>query len=149
MANWIPHWIAVIAILTKAAILVFLGFSASAEPYKVNRIIDGDTIEIAVEFLPAPLPPKLSVHVLGVDTPEKAPRALCPAEAGKALEASAFTKAAIASATVIDVQIKKWDKYGGRVLGYVFLDGKSLSDMLIENGHARPYKGEKKSSWCE
>ena len=90
MTHWIPHWIAVIAILTKALILIFLGLSASAEPYKVNRIIDGDTIEIAVGFLPAPLPPKLSIRVLGVDTPEKAPRALCPVEAAKALEASAL-----------------------------------------------------------
>jgi endonuclease YncB( thermonuclease family) len=41
------------------------------------------------------------------------------------------------------------DKYGGRVLGDVFLDGKRLSEMLIANGFARRYHGEKKSSWCD
>jgi endonuclease YncB( thermonuclease family) len=119
-----------------------------ADAYKITRVIDGDTVEIAVDFLPAPLPPKLSIRVLGIDTPEKAPRAQCEAEAEKAKLASAFTKNAIATAAVIDVQIKSWDKYGGRVLGNVFLDGQSLAEMLINQGLARAYFGEAKSSWC-
>jgi endonuclease YncB( thermonuclease family) len=41
-----------------------------------------------------------------------------------------------------------WDKYGGRVLGDVILDGKSLRQMLITNGFAREYYGEAKQSWC-
>lgn len=129
--------------------LLALTSPALADSYPVTRVIDGDTVEIAVGFLPAPLPPKLSIRVLGVDTPEKAPRAKCDAEADKAKIASAFTKEAVALATEIDVQIKTWDKYGGRVLGDVYLDGHSLAEMLIEAGLARPYKGEAKSSWCE
>lgn len=120
-----------------------------AEQYAISRVIDGDTVEIAVSWLPAPLPPKLSIRVLGVDTPEKAPRAKCEAEAAKAKMASEFTKSAVQLANTTDIQIKTWDKYGGRVLGDVFLDGHSLADMLIEAGLARPYKGEAKSSWCE
>lgn len=131
------------------ALLLVTASPAVAEAYKINRVIDGDTVEIAVDFLPPPLPPKLSIRVLGVDTPEKAPRAKCDAEAAKAKMASEFTKSAVQMATVVDVQIKEWDKYGGRVLGYVILDGHSLTDMLIEEGLARPYKGEAKSSWCE
>lgn len=129
----------------------FVGVSppALADVYKVNRVIDGDTVEIAVGFLPDPLPPKLSIRVLGIDTPEKAPRAKCDAEAAKAKEASAFTKAAVRNAREIDVQMTEWDKYGGRVLGHIILDGQSLSDMLIRAGLARPYHGEAKSSWCE
>lgn len=129
--------------------LLLLGAPALAETYPVTRVIDGDTVEIAVNFLPAPLPPKLSIRVLGVDTPEKAPRAKCDAEAAKAKMASEFTKSAVQLATEIDVQIKTWDKYGGRVLGDVYLDGHSLAEMLIEAELARPYKGEAKSSWCE
>ena len=131
------------------AIALLCATAASAEPYKITRVIDGDTVEIAVGFLPEPLPAKLSIRVLGIDTPEKAPRAKCEAEAEKAKQASAFTKAAISNAREIDVQLKEWDKYGGRVLGYVILDGHSLSEMLIGEGLARPYKGEAKSSWCE
>ena len=138
----------VFATLSLAAISVAASFPAFSDAYKITRVIDGDTVEIAVDFLPEPLPPKLSIRVLGIDTPEKAPRAQCEAEAEKAKLASAFTKNAIATAAVIDVQIKSWDKYGGRVLGHVFLDGQSLAEMLINQGLARAYFGEAKSSWC-
>lgn len=138
----------VFSTLALAALFVAASFPAFSDAYKITRVIDGDTVEIAVDFLPEPLPPKLSIRVLGIDTPEKAPRALCDAEAAKAKLASAFTKDAVAAAKVVDVQIKTWDKYGGRVLGDVFLDGQSLAEMLINQGLARPYKGEAKSSWC-
>lgn len=132
-----------------AAIFALFASAVAAETYQITRVIDGDTVEIAVGFLPDPLPPKLSIRVLGIDTPEKAPRAKCEAEAAKAKEASAFTRAAVSNAREIDVQMTEWDKYGGRVLGHVILDGQSLSDMLIRAGLARPYHGEAKSSWCE
>lgn len=134
--------------LRIAGVLAVLAAPVAAEQYKIQRVIDGDTVEIAVGFLPDPLPPKLSIRVLGVDTPEKAPRAQCEAEAKKAAEASAFTKAKVALAQSVEIEIKSWDKYGGRVLGHVLLDGHSLSEMLIEAGLARPYKGEAKTSWC-
>ena len=122
---------------------------ALADQYEITRVIDGDTVEIAVDFLPEPLPPKLSIRVIGIDTPEKAPRAQCDAEAALAKKASAFTKNAVANATKTEVYILKWDKYGGRVLGSVVFDGVSLSDSLISAGLARPYKGDAKQSWCE
>lgn len=122
---------------------------ALATPYEITRVIDGDTVEIAVDFLPSPLPPKLSIRVMGIDTPEKAPRAQCNSEAALAKKASAFTKDAVANALEVDVVILKWDKYGGRVLGEVYLDHQSLAQSLISAGLARPYKGEAKQSWCE
>jgi len=130
-------------------ILLLSASPALADQYEITRVIDGDTVEIAVDFLPEPLPPKLSIRVIGIDTPEKAPRAQCDAEAALAKKASAFTKDAVANATEIDVQILKWDKYGGRVLGDVFLDQQSLAQSLISAGLARPYKGDAKQSWCE
>jgi micrococcal nuclease len=122
---------------------------AVAAPYEITRVIDGDTVEIAVDFLPSPLPPKLSIRVIGIDTPEKAPRAQCDAEAAKAQAASKFTKQAVANATEVDIDLLKWDKYGGRVLADVYLDNQSLGEMLIAAGLARPYKGDAKQSWCE
>lgn len=130
-------------------ILFLSATPALADQYEITRVIDGDTVEIAVDFLPAPLPPKLSIRVIGIDTPEKAPRAQCEAEAKKAVEATRFTKRAVAEATKTEVYLIKWDKYGGRVLGSVFFDGVSLSDSLIAAGLARPYKGDAKQSWCE
>jgi len=99
--------------------------------------------------MPAPLKPQLSLRVLGVDTPEKGARAACPAEAAAAEKASAFTKNAVANAKKIQIELKEHDKFGGRVLGDVILDGQKLSELLIKNGHARAYFGEKKQSWCE
>jgi endonuclease YncB( thermonuclease family) len=130
-------------------ILLLSATPALADQYEITRVIDGDTVEIAVDFLPAPLPPKLSIRVMGIDTPEKAPRAQCEAEAKKAVEATRFTKRAVAEATKTEVYLFKWDKYGGRVLGSVVFDGVSLSDSLISAGLARPYNGEAKQSWCE
>jgi endonuclease YncB( thermonuclease family) len=123
--------------------------AAPAHAYEITRVIDGDTVEIAVDFLPEPLPPKLSIRVIGIDTPEKAPRAQCDAEADLAKKASAFTKDAVAEATEIEVDILKWDKYGGRVLGDIYIDRQSLAEMLIAAKLARPYNGDAKQSWCE
>lgn len=129
--------------------IAFASAAYSASAYEITRVIDGDTVEIAVGFLPEPLPPKLSIRVIGIDTPEKAPRAKCDAEAELANKASAFTKKAVAEARETEIVILKWDKYGGRVLGEIYLDKASLAEMLIAADLARPYKGDAKSSWCE
>jgi len=122
-----------------------------ANPYnwQITRVIDGDTVAFKADFMPAPLKPELSIRVLGVDTPEKGHRAACDKEAKAAIAASEFTKNVVKNTKVVQIEIKSHDKYGGRVLGDVILDGKRLSDQLIANGHARPYKGDKKTSWCE
>ena len=131
------------------AALLLSAAPAFSTPYEITRVIDGDTVEIAVDFLPSPLPPKLSIRVMGIDTPEKAPRAQCDAEAALAKKASAFTKNAVANALEVDIKILKWDKYGGRVLGDVYLDHQSLAESLVSAGLARHYKGDAKQSWCE
>jgi len=134
-----------------AVFLFSISAASFANPYdyKVTRVIDGDTVAFEAKFLPAPLKPELSIRVLGVDTPEKGHRASCPKEAEAALKASAFTKDAIKNGKKVQILIEKHDKYGGRVLGDVIIDGKKLSELLITNGHARPYFGEKKASWCD
>jgi endonuclease YncB( thermonuclease family) len=89
------------------------------------------------------------VRIWGVDTPEKTlSQAKCPAEIEKGKAASKFTAAAVNAATKRQVTIMTWDKYGGRVLGDVLLDGKSLREMLIASGFAREYYGGAKASWC-
>ena len=114
----------------------------------ITRVIDGDTVAFQADFLPAPLKKELSIRVFGVDTPEKGFRAACPSEAQRGEAASAFTKAAVAQASQRQVVLMDWDKYGGRVLGDVLLNGQSLRGMLIQNGFAREYYGEAKQSWC-
>ena len=115
---------------------------------QIVRISDGDTVVIAAPFLPAPLKPELAVRIFGVDTPEKGFRAKCPQEDQRGQMATAFTKQAIASAQKRQVVLMDWDKFGGRVLGDILLDGQSLRQGLIANGFAREYYGEAKQSWC-
>jgi endonuclease YncB( thermonuclease family) len=114
----------------------------------LTRVIDGDTVAFQANWLPDPLKKELSIRVFGVDTPEKGHRAKCPTEDARGQAATAFTKDAINKSQKRQVILMNWDKYGGRVLGDVLLDGKSLRIMLITNGFAREYYGEAKTSWC-
>ena len=114
----------------------------------LTRVVDGDTVAFQANWLPDPLKKELSIRVFGVDTPEKSFRAKCPAEAARGEAATAFTKQTINASTKRQIIMMDWDKYGGRVLGDVLLDGKSLRQQLIANGFAREYYGEAKTSWC-
>ena len=49
----------------------------------------------------------------------------------------------------ITCEFVKHDKFGGRLLGNIYIDGVSLADILIKAGLAREYHGEKKKSWCD
>jgi endonuclease YncB( thermonuclease family) len=114
----------------------------------IVRAVDGDTIVIAAPYLPAPLKPELGVRIFGVDTPEKGFRGKCESEKQRGERASTFTKDVIKATKKHQVVLYDWDKFGGRVLGDILLDGMSLRDLLIKNGFAREYYGEAKQSWC-
>ena len=46
--------------------------------------------------------------------------------------------------TLEDIQHeKKW----GRILAVVKVNGVSVSDVMLETGHAKPYEGGHKESW--
>ena len=114
----------------------------------IIRAIDGDTVVIAAPYLPAPLKPEFGVRIFGVDTPEKSFRAKCDSEKKRGEQATIFTKDVIAATKKHQVVLYDWDKFGGRVLGDILLDGMSLRDLLIKNGFARAYFGDAKQSWC-
>jgi len=115
---------------------------------QIIRVSDGDTIVISAPYLPKPLKPELAVRIYGVDTPEKGHRAQCAQENEQALKASQYTTQLIKNGKKIQVTLYKWDKFGGRVLGDIIVDGQSVRAGLIKNGHAREYYGEAKQPWC-
>lgn len=121
---------------------------AQAYEFPITRVIDGDTVEFQASFLPQPLKPVLKLRIWGVDTPEKGHRALCPQEAQWGEMATNLTKQLVLNSTKRQIIIKEWDKFGGRVLGDLYLDGVSLRDSLIKANLAREYYGDKKQSWC-
>jgi micrococcal nuclease len=116
---------------------------------QIIRVSDGDTIVISARFLPAPLKPELAVRIWGVDTPEKGHRAQCDSERAQGEKASAWTKSLVKSGKKFQVVLYKWDKFGGRVLGDILVDGRSVREGLIAAGLAREYYGDKKESWCQ
>lgn len=122
--------------------------NAATYDTQIIRVSDGDTIVISARFLPAPLKPELAVRIWGVDTPEKGHRAQCALEAQRGEQASQWTKQLVASGTQFQVTLYGWDKFGGRVLGDILVDGKSVRHGLIAAGLAREYYGEAKQSWC-
>jgi endonuclease YncB( thermonuclease family) len=85
-------------------IFYFYSFSANSQKTSINesskspkiynwqvvRVVDGDTLEIANEFLPEEL--KLFVRIKGIDTPEKESRAKCQKEKILGQSASEFTE---------------------------------------------------------
>lgn len=137
-----------ILVASLISVVVHAGPKGVIYDTQILKVTDGDTVVIAAPFLPAPLKPQLSVRIYGVDTPEKGFRAKCPQEDQRGQAASEFTKAAIKQSKQRQVVLYSWDKYGGRVLGDIILNGQSLREMLIANGFAREYYGEAKQSWC-
>ncbi len=141
-------------IITTIALLAATSVFAQKQPQGVTydaqilRVSDGDTVVISAPFLPKPLKPELAVRIYGVDTPEKGFRAKCPQEDARGQAASKFTKDLVAASQKFQVTLYAWDKFGGRVLGDILLNGKSLREQLIANGFAREYYGEAKTSWC-
>jgi micrococcal nuclease len=118
--------------------------------FKVLRVIDGDTVQIDASFLPKELGQILSVRIHGVDTPEKGKRARCDYEDKLSQQAKLFVELELRNAKNVLVQLKTWDKYGGRVLGDIIIDGIPLSKKLIAQNYAVPYFGKgKKKDWCQ
>jgi endonuclease YncB( thermonuclease family) len=137
-----------ISLVLLCPILVFAEPVGVLYDAVINRIIDGDTVVIQAKYLPKPLKPEIAVRIYGVDTPEKGFRAKCPEEDAKGHAATDFTTAAIKASTKRQVSLLEWDKYGGRILGDIILDGKSLRKMLIDQDMAREYFGDAKKPWC-
>jgi endonuclease YncB( thermonuclease family) len=139
-----------LAVLLLVPVLAFAQKTPQGVTYdaKILRVTDGDTVVIAAPFLPAPLKPELAVRVYGVDTPEKGFRGQCDSEKQRGEAASVFTKGLINTSQQRQVILYGWDKFGGRVLGDIILNGQSLRAQLIANGFAREYYGDAKQSWC-
>ena len=142
-------------LLVAAAVFVtvaFIAFNALADDFlnmrefRGNVCYDGDTCYVIAPTLPEPLQ-KMSVRILGIDTPEM--RAECAEEKKLALKGREFANKMFRAAKKIEFANLKWDKYGGRVLVDVYLDGKLYKDEIINAGLARPYDGGTKESWCD
>jgi micrococcal nuclease len=121
-------------LLAAALVLTWSPWLLADELAVVTRVVDGDTIVVAIDAR------EEKVRLIGVDTPETVhPRK--PVERF-ATEASAFTKELAEGKTVRlqpDPQCTDRDKYG-RLLRYVWLDDKTLlNGEIISHGYGFAY----------
>ena len=112
---------------------------------KVSKVVDGDTIDVDID-LGFDISFSSRVRLAGIDTPES--RTTDKMEKALGLEAKAYLKHEIESAKKVVIKTEKMDsseKYG-RILGWVFLDGStvSLNEKMIQDGHAWGYMGDTK-----
>lgn len=114
--------------------------------YRGRLCYDGDTCYITAKTFPQSLQ-KMSIRILGIDTPEI--RGDCEEEKALAAIGREYANELFRAADEITLENLDWDKYGGRVLADVYLDGELYSQKLIDAGLARPYDGGTKKPWCD
>lgn len=127
----------------------FSSLSANLYNYKILRVIDGDTVEIEAKYLPKELKGVLKLRIKGIDAPEKGSRSKCELEDKLSLNAKLYLEQKISNGKDIKVRVDGWDKYGGRILGDIYIDGEFVSVKMIKGGYAVAYNGKGiKNNWC-
>ena len=113
---------------------------------KVLKVIDGDTVDVDIDLGFGIVLTDERVRIMGIDTPES--RTSDKVEKVFGLAAKARLKELLDKEAVL---ITYDDKNGedmkgkfGRVLGDFKVDEKTVTSILIEEGHAVPYHGQSK-----
>ncbi|MDH4229952.1 MAG: thermonuclease family protein [Nitrospirota bacterium] len=138
------------SIIMLVSVLIFGGptVPARAETFgpftaEVIRVLDGDTLEMRL-YIAEGLMATDIFRLDGVDTPEM--HDPLPCVRAKAVAARNFV-AAWTAARGLRVETLGRDKYG-RQLARVTRGLESLTDTLIDEGHARAYSGGKRLPWA-
>ena len=110
---------------------------------KVNRVVDGDTVDCILD-LGFSILHKCRVRLFGIDTPESRTRDKDEKVRGKL--AAKFLKDAIDNGKKVILRTKLKDSKGkyGRVLGEVVVDDININVSMIENYLAVAYHGQNK-----
>ncbi len=110
---------------------------------KVVKIIDGDTIDVILDLV-FDIMYKSRVRLFGIDTPESRTRDVIEKEYG--LMSKKYLTNKLKSAKKISIKTYKGEETGkfGRILGDVFVDGKSVNLMMCNEGYAVKYYGQNK-----
>jgi endonuclease YncB( thermonuclease family) len=126
--------------------LLFLATNVYADyNWKIDKVIDGDTVRLEVDYLPVELGNKMSLRILGIDTPEL--HGKCLEEIKKAQDARDFLKGYL-KGKQYTIVLKGRDKYF-RLLGDIKVGNELISEVMLKNGHAIVYQGKTKTSWCK
>ena len=110
---------------------------------KVTKVVDGDTIDVMLD-LGFDIKYKSRVRLFGIDTPESRTRDKVEKKYG--LLSKKFLQEQIKKSKKVTIKTYKGDETGkfGRILGDVFIDGKSVNSLMCQKGHAVEYYGQSK-----
>lgn len=105
---------------------------------RVVRVIDGDTVVLVTGEL---------VRILNIDTAEMPPRARCGREAALARQAKARLRSLLEHGEIELVRRgRDQDRYG-RLLRLVRVGGQDVGEVLVREGLAQRWRGNK-AEWC-
>lgn len=115
---------------------------------KLNRIIDGDTIEVDIDLGFNLTKEKVVVRLANINTPESRTRNLQEKKAG--LKVKIHLCKMINEKGISSIGSLELDKFG-RLLGIVYLNDmeQSINDYLLGRGLANPYYGGTKESFSD
>ena len=114
---------------------------------KVVRVIDGDTVDVDIDLGFGIWLRKERVRIMGIDTPESRTRDKVEKKFG--LASKAKLKELLKNGSILKTQVSKKgeDMKGkfGRILGdFILDDGRKVTEVLIDEGHAVAYFGGSK-----
>jgi endonuclease YncB( thermonuclease family) len=103
---------------------------------KYIRNYDGDTITVSIPQWPDIVGKNISVRIYGIDTPEI--RGTSGTVKEKARNAKRLTESLCRKADVLELRNVRRGKYF-RIVAEVYADGKSIAEILLKYGLAKPY----------
>jgi micrococcal nuclease len=113
---------------------------------KINKVLDGDTVDIDLDLGFNIVLANQRVRMAGVDTPESRTTNKEEKPRGLLSKKKLGEKLPVGSWQIIETQRSdnNDDKFG-RILGvFILEDGTKVNDWLIKNNYAVAYKGENK-----
>jgi micrococcal nuclease len=113
---------------------------------KINKVLDGDTVDIDLDLGFNIVLSNQRVRMAGVDTPESRTANKEEKPRGLLSKKKLGEKLPVGSWQIIETQRSdnNDDKFG-RILGvFILEDGTKVNDWLIKNNYAVAYKGENK-----
>ena len=114
---------------------------------KLVKVVDGDTVDVDIDLGFGVWLKDERVRIMGIDTPES--RTSDKVEKVFGLAAKYRLKELVEKDTILKTFASKKgeDMKGkfGRILGDFIVDGKMVTEIMIEEGHAVKYHGQNKA----
>tara|TARA_A200000113_G_C8753007_1_gene318516 strand:+ start:336 stop:806 length:471 start_codon:yes stop_codon:yes gene_type:complete len=113
---------------------------------KVIKVVDGDTVDVDIDLGFGVMLKDERVRIMGIDTPESRTRDKVEDLFGEAAKAR-LKELMVNGGKLITTEDKKGEDMKGkfgRILGDFKVDGRKVTEILVEEGHAVAYFGGSK-----